>query len=151
MKEREILLQSITDHKDAIAKAEQELTALDKPELRHGDYGFKGPGVSRLMINSPSGSGELIIAGCDTSHANGKVKIKLGNIFDDLKAMSEDLEKFEAKNKGGAYENVFRISCTEGITIENKADGAMIHFAPEQYQEIRQKLSRLMATAKKRQ
>ncbi len=96
MNEKQILERSIANHQKAIDKAKSELSALDKPKLRHGDYGTTGSGYNFLIADNGK---EL----CWVNDSYVALPIKslpdetficLGNIFDDLKAMSEDLTEF---------------------------------------------------------
>ncbi len=73
-----------------------ELAEGEKPKLRHGDYGFDGsrsPGRIALTLNN-----RLVSAGnssvFDTTFEDRPdlmISPVLSNIFDDLKALSEDL------------------------------------------------------------
>ena len=90
-------------------KAKKDLEALDKPELRHGDYGISSQGVGTIVM----GNGTQAIdhrgdgATCDIGRRQGGKYATdsnsrlLGNIFDDLAAISEPLEEFETKDSDG--------------------------------------------------
>ncbi len=96
MNEKQILEQSIADHQKAIDKAKSELSTLDKPKLRHGDYGLHGFGGDNWLKLE----GEIRWIGHDDylGHAgiseSNFIDVKVGNLIDDLKAMSEDLTEF---------------------------------------------------------
>ncbi len=82
-----------------IAELQAGLAEAEKPELRHGDYGYDAtspPGRIVLSLNN-----KLVTAG-NASVYEKTLKERpdltpspvLGNIFDDLKALSEPLEEF---------------------------------------------------------
>ncbi len=99
MNERELLNQSIKDHQSAINVQKARLEALDKPSgPRHGDYGYDHDGAACLRMLSCYKK-QFVVANKDTTFGNdsGVVAVPkpvLGNIFDDLKRDSEDLEEF---------------------------------------------------------
>ena len=146
MNEREILKQSIKDIQRDLDKAKAELTALDKPELRHGDYGYTESGQQRLFVNH---NGEIEHydpddrRSCNNNYYSDYTI--LGNIFDDLERNAEDLESFEVD---GAR---FYISPLNNSMIRfSLSNGDERSFSEEEIIEILQKLGRLRATAKKR-
>ena len=69
---------------------EIELLEAEKPELRHGDYGIDLLGKGRITLFKPSIRNDYTSIGIRT---DGDHTV-LGNIFDDLKAMQEDLTEF---------------------------------------------------------
>lgn len=129
-----------------------------KPELRHGDYGYDREGIE-LLIAKPNYDESLLSFDVNASHCgiilNGihatRTFTKLGNIFDDLKRNSEDLEEFEINDS-------YYDKCYFQITGHNKKicfnliqAGNHPHFTLDQLDEIIQKLSQLRATAKRKQ
>ena len=55
MNEKEILTASMAEHQRAIDKAKAELEQLDKPKLRHGDYGYYVNGRTPMAIDKIEG------------------------------------------------------------------------------------------------
>ena len=103
-KELEISVKSnksiIKLYQEQLAEDEKELAELDKPvELEHGDYGFGYSGYFRLAVG-PKNPAKVDVwneMNCkNPTGRNIKGDVWLGNIFDDLKMLSEDVEKFEA-------------------------------------------------------
>ena len=87
----------IINHQADIDKAEKELAELEKPELRHGDYGLHGKGGDNWIkiqnklhyIGNDNYFGDCGIA--ESAYAPNKV----GNLIADLKSLSEPLAEFE--------------------------------------------------------
>ena len=74
-----------------------ELAEAEKPELRHGDYGMRktGHGHKRRLFSYTSGELKVTNAPADALPAwpgAANDYVILGNIFDNLKAVSEPLE-----------------------------------------------------------
>ena len=120
----------------------QKTDSEDKPQLRHGDYGYLpdgSPSPARLFTKNDSGEiiyhyrskeGDCPAWGIDKY-------IILGNIFDDLKRNSEDLER----------------AVIDGFVMEIIGDRICIggrRFLPHQATEFYQKLGRLLNTARKK-
>ena len=90
----------ITNYEADLAEAEKELAELEKPELKHGDYGIRNiDKESCLIMDSRNNEGSLCIRTNDDNGGECVMPSKrntnvLGNIFDDLKALSEPLEEF---------------------------------------------------------
>ncbi len=84
-----------------ITELERKIEESKKPELRHGDYGYASEEPElRLWVDCDDGlqwCNEDIVKGtsCD-AHA-----VALGNIFDDLDALKEDVDGFEIKCGSG--------------------------------------------------
>ena len=162
MNEKEILKRSIADHQKAIDKAKSELSALDKPKLKKGDI-WEGAG-KRLCIYVKEYN-------CDHRDCvvldNGNVITNIGHyykgepiitnlkiIFDDLKAMSEDLTEFEIKDKDGTHIKCDwfgnkRLRVFQTNVTEREED--CISIIKEQLPEFILNLRRLIATAKRKQ
>jgi len=102
--DRKIAEQHIKDAQEALDKAKKDLAKLDKPKLRHGDYGFWSPGplnkrIPFLFIKNVTGSNALTADPLsDWVMIDADKKTILGNIFDDLAAISEPLEEFKMKS-----------------------------------------------------
>ncbi len=91
--------------KENFRQAEFDLALLEteagKPELRHGDYGYDNRGNVRLVVKKAFDAAEIIhgndnylyegLPSCDITN-------RLGNIFDDLAALQEDLTSFKIKS-----------------------------------------------------
>jgi len=129
---------------------------LEKPKLRHGDYGydFEGDPCMSLQLHNGAGctlhrsrAGKKYAYTCKTLNACYVPKVVLGNIFDDLARNQVDLKKFDVEYKAGYR---FHADLTDnGIWL-------LIHTGSSCYDldkatEIHQKLGQLIATAKRRQ
>ncbi len=138
-------------------RAKEKKPCKCKAELRHGDYGTECDGaqwavlyrnVQLEVFGNNSGSGITTTNTWPTSTR------KLGNIFDDLKRNSEDLEEFSMNVRFG--ERIQVCAWNKKITIHfiNK-DNPSIHddreFNIDEATEIHQKLGQLLATAKRKQ
>ena len=78
-----------------ITTLSKKLVEENKPELRHGDYGYDKDGGFRIMISHDF---KLYTAGDGCLHDANlgcyDLVVVLGNIFDDLESMQEDVEEF---------------------------------------------------------
>jgi len=165
MEHKEILLQTIKESKEAIDKAERELAELERPKLRHGDYGLHDDdrnGWLTLERNNQlelfgdnTGSGMPVETIGDISES-GK-PYRLGNIFDDIKAKTEKLESFVAKSYDDTDNRLeFQPRCdSNGKTIirliaTEGEDVSVVDYTQDQAQEIADKLTRVVATARTR-
>ena len=101
MNTKEILIQSMASHQQAIDKAKLDLEALDKPKFVHGDYGVNDRGAFRLFCNIKGTVMALCENGIvrhDDPNSNGPKSIddtytKLGHIFADMERNSKDMER----------------------------------------------------------
>lgn len=146
MSTRKILETTITEAQAVLDKATADLKALDKPKLRHGDYGIHSHSYPNPFVCSQSNIRNdleyLNEYGLVEGLSLAKPKV-LGNIFADLKAISEDLDRFSFDIHSYYY---------------NSDDGMRhnpIHIAGnwhtvEEAEEISLKLRRVIATAKKK-
>ncbi len=131
----------VVAHQTVIDEVEAKLAELDKPKLeRDGDYGVGGDEAqpySRLRV----GGDVYNECGCKNPEGrNPEQDVWLGNVFDDMKRNQEDLR-------------IFRIS---GMTVRIKGDDIYIEqgddkliVLPSRQTEFIQKLSQLIATAKR--
>ncbi len=147
--------QKLIDEGERLVK---ELAELDKPKLRHGDCGIgkrNGDVVISLVPNLswPNHKETPILMNCEggwnyaDSDYNGIIT-KLGNIFDDLKAMAaEPLEEFEVECHGsGVVRCESRPGCENKFQFrvgEETASGTVDEFI-----KIHRNLGRLIATVK---
>ena len=93
MNERQILEQSIADHQQAIDKAKAKLAEESKP--RNGDYNVK-TGKMAYAISDKGVCREPMWRDSNRTWWNGYDDLTPdGNIFDDLKALQEDVTEFE--------------------------------------------------------
>ena len=106
--ERQILEQNMKSHQEAINEAKAKLAELDKPKVKHGDYGYDGSGQTICVEKEKSGSNIHIKHrngfGCTWSgvdHLDVVGYTVMGNIFDDLKRYSEDLTEFTMEDDNG--------------------------------------------------
>lgn len=159
MDERQIAETMIADAKTMAEEGQAKLDELDKPELRHGDYGISY-GKEHNSISFPMLAFQRDTSGCPLriahkdgsggwQEADGDDDITwLGNIFDDLKRNSVDLKEFEIGYKDGDKNP--RIKCRLGdsgiqLTIDNTYFTANI----SPFQKFHQKLGQLICTAKR--
>lgn len=89
------MLEYATDEIDRLTK---NAAADAKPELRHGDYGYRG-GTAFLYINNRTSPDTAYYAGgsfCTnfTENDHDHELVILGNIFDDLAQLQEEVEEF---------------------------------------------------------
>lgn len=109
-----------------VAKLELDLAEAEKPELRHGDYGICKSNEHMCLYvkrkNQMELFGERYGSGYpqDTPLSDHKI---LGNIFDDLKALSEELKEFEVEN--GLYETI-KVTLTGGMLKFRDEDGFVL-------------------------
>lgn len=140
------------------AKLQSELSALDKPELRHGNYGTTSYGDFCMTVLSHNAKGrtgpfrqvgstymyETDLSDCST----WKMETILGNIFDDLADRAEPLEQFKVErdflNIFKAYINDDRIQ----IEVICGKQSTTVLFDLDQATEIAHNILREVATAK---
>ncbi len=94
---------------DEIERLEAERAEAQRPELRRGDYGFAerqqhedGTFVvadQSTLQGSPKafygdGAGQIDVNDCGRRH------VRIGNIYDDLEKMAEDLDRFDMAGSG---------------------------------------------------
>ncbi|MCK5021250.1 MAG: hypothetical protein KAS32_29840, partial [Candidatus Peribacteraceae bacterium] len=111
MNTTDILNEQIADHQSAIDEAKAKLAELDKPKLRHGDYGYDESGRPTLVckklcgeVHAGQSNGFLEHIEVNNLH-DCKPKTILGNIFDDIARNQEDLWEFGVS---GMYDNKSR-------------------------------------------
>jgi hypothetical protein len=146
MSEKQIILDQIKDHQQAIDKAKTELDALDKPQ-REGDYGYSENNHPRINFRN---GGLFNSDGKIYSPMSADQIIKpTGNIFDDLARNSKDLEEFQVN-----ADNVmsgFKAKIDSDGRIDMGGTRDTWHFLPSQAQEVHDNLGQLLATARRRQ
>ncbi len=159
MEERKKILAKIeqnqTDRQRLIDEGEKltsELSALDKPKLRHGDV--FADNICVVTIGKDLG-GRWI-----ATHKDGSQKIGdeaevychirsmsfVCNPSDDLKAMSEDLEEFTVDNGCG---QIFHGEHMSGVWLKITTGSACYNI--DEVEEIILKLRQVVATAKRKQ
>ncbi len=151
--------QNLTDQSkllDEQARLQDELSGLQKLKLGHGDYGLRGgDGIIMLKDRSPKqqyiqADEDITFANSMESHTEGYVK--LGNIFDDLKRNSEDLEEFDryglSSRLEGSGDSPFRF-CIDGRSIGYRGH-SYCSFNYDEILEIGQKLIQMAHTAKRK-
>ena len=144
-----------------------EIEGLE-PELRVGDYGYYKDQLS--PANGPDSFIVYGFDGCDTLFRQGNragrsragkkffqqhVIVTLGNIFADLAAQAEPLERFEVKRDEHNIIKAYHGQCmddknSEGIQFEATCNGetTTVLFPIDQATEIHRKLGRLIAKLK---
>jgi hypothetical protein len=133
------------------ADLQRQIEAEGKVELRHGDYGFHGDGDMWVvlmrkkgleMFGSNSGSGR------DANIPAFDSYVKAGNIFDDLKAMQEDVTEFEIET--GINQNKIKVDSTgKHFRIVDKYTGGHLAIAAENLPDFILKLRQMQAYLKR--
>ncbi len=105
---------TIKHFSELLATAEAELAAMDKPELKHGDYGYNRGGQRILLteIGDVLKSSTPLSGECYSPKRTDQSYVILDNIFDDL-ADVEPLEEFEVE---------------DGYPLKVRVDGTNIQF-----------------------
>lgn len=131
----------------------------EKREIRHGDYGHSYKGNSRLYLEQYIGKPERGVVHVQPdgafvkadSYFSGKLNeegsIILGNIFDDLKDLGEDLEEFKVEAEGANGEGFCGAISIKSIRLNCKK----FLFSQDEVVEIIKGLRQLIATAKRKQ
>jgi hypothetical protein len=96
----------ITSRREAIRGLKQQIAEEKKPKLRHGDYGlYVRNGDTYKFYVDKAGTLQFEVRQAGWSeyanqplHETAKV-IRQGNIFDDLKALQEDVTEFEIEGQ----------------------------------------------------
>jgi hypothetical protein len=104
MKERDILEKSIEDHQKAIDDAKSKLAELDKPKLRHGDYGVgvnKRDKAMDFVYDGSKVGNHFYCLSKDGTEYEGIVSKSyfksidiLGNLGDDIAERSKDQKSY---------------------------------------------------------
>lgn len=136
---------------ERLSQLDIEIEALlaeeSKPKLRHGDYGTSEYGnCPRLYIRDKDGmnwcSGEELKYGLT---GNGTDNTILGNIFDDLTALQEDVESFEIK--ASFSQNRIKVTYDKKhIRIADREEGDYVPIAVENFSELVLKFRQMHAT-----
>ena len=147
---------------DNTIRWEKELAELEKPELRHGDYGVLHGG--RYFVNCdhslharekrPFGISDYGGGQCGFDRYADDFE-KYGNIFDDLKAMSKPLTEFEIRD-GNAYRFTMkllqedRMKGTVFVQVLSPGGNTKEHFHMDmgRFESMCKQGLRLVATAK---
>ena len=134
------------------AEIEAEIEAEKKPKLRHGDYGMcvEAGKDRRIVINHEF---KLVTAGDGCLHDYEDDRYNpnpvLGNIFDDLEAMQEDVTQFKMEN--GGLCNLSANYTSIGNLLIKQTDGESIVIHKAQIDTFILKLRQMEATLKRRQ
>ncbi len=148
----EILAESIAG-KYQIVDGKLQPLLESEPKLRHGDYGYAGkPSKNNMYFIdgrpvrpfgiSNDGGQEMI----DAPYHQFKA---VGNIFDDLKAMSEDVKEFKIK-QDSFVDAVHVYFQDEGcLVIKDLGDNDKVYISPKNVELFHRKLGAMIATAKR--
>ena len=135
------------------ARLAGELEKMEESELRHGDYGFSSNRQAAVHVTL-HGSGKET-AMCDVGVLESLVsplahdpEVVIGNIFDDLKALSEDMEEFKIEN-GSRAAVMCKMDKDGDLRIQNDFP-QLIFILPKHIDAFILNLRRLQATAKRR-
>lgn len=159
MSERKILEELIQKGKDAEAK----LAEVDKPKLRHGDYGYDsggGMGEGEVFYVDTKSNPDFAYSqtenccSCYVKNGWSRSFTKLGNIFDDLAAYGEDLEEFKMYWKDDSciketYGKIKGELCDGGIWLHIETNSAI--YSPKKIREAAHKMLRMAATYERRE
>ena len=157
MNEREIIEKQIEDHQKVVDEAKQRLADLDKPQLRHGDYGYDEDGDPRITLTEWE-AGRFTFAG-DYSlvkrdlKSELTVKYKTGNIFDDLKRNSNDLTEFYGSgqyDKSAKMDKTFSCSINGYDSVWMRINTGSSLFTIEEFKKICQQSNQLLATLERK-
>lgn len=143
--------------KGVIEKEEAKLAEEQKPELRHGDTFAKDDYLVVILID---GDECRIVHKDGSNHFNTINEIAyelegytfIGNIFDDLKAMQEDVEEFEVKcctNPKGSMNIYISRKRKDYVVFSYKGDAA-VHVPFKDLPDFILKLSQINATCKRK-
>jgi len=170
MTDLEAKLEELKEHKqttdDRIAELEQQIAEAKKPKLRHGDYGFGGnwaTGPNAFIYTDQSRNAEEResekayydnrMGQINVNHAKHPV---LGNIFDDLAAMAEDvtlktpdLHINHADDNFGSQD--IRVGVAKDETTYLCVDDENFHATEEELRDIHLFIGRRLATLKRQQ
>lgn len=136
-----------------------EATLADEPKLRHGDYGI-GDG-DHLLINSRKeqcthdiarDEGGTMAGGVENGTHLTRKFTKYGNIFDDLKAMSEDLTELTLKCDDHSNKELqIYQSCDRSQVCVKMGKGNLLYIKVDDLPSLATDVKRLYATLKRRQ
>ena len=138
-----------------LEELKKELAESKKPKLRHGDYGYgsnwREDAIDAFVYTIQSGQGKAFYASgmgqIDTNQSKHPV---LGNIFDDLTAMQEEVTEFETncclENK---HELSVTTSSTTNRTVFTTTNGIDIYVELEDMPSLIRNLQCVMATLKR--
>ena len=137
-----------------IAELEQKLAEEKKPKLRHGDYGFWRWNRSSHYIIVLNKKDELCYQwekglGVKTQRVldNTEDFVILGNAFDDIKSMQEDVTEFTFTSESDPL--LVEVTDIDGIRLSVK--GAVIYVYRDEISSFVLKLRQMEATLKRRQ
>lgn len=142
-----IQVKSIIDkHIDDVRHHLQNFPQLEpeQPKLRHGDYGYDMDGTPVVAGNDNMGPycrKDMLTF----KHDYKPIQIHIGNIFDDLSAMAEDVEEFEVKEFG--YVMRVKYKPDEGIEFYIRGGSISLIRDMQVAQDFRRKLGAMIATA----
>ena len=123
-----------------------------KPELRHGDYGYNSDDANAPVIQLRNGSdkkyvhayGSGVMENLAANRPGAGMHTVLGNIFDDLKRIAEDLRILKYK---GRQIGEIKIELENDDNVYFHICGSNQGFVLDEAQEIHQKLGQIIATA----
>ena len=142
-----------------IEQLKKRIADEQKPKMRHGDYGFSpsGEGAGDQPRITLSCNNTMVTAGNGSVNNTNRVSNEkyfpnpvLGNIFDDLKAMSKDLTEFTLYQDDDDGLEV-KLNKNGTITIKDLNDDESASVQPEEVHEFARKIQIMAATALRRQ
>jgi hypothetical protein len=119
---------------EEMARLTKELAESKKPKATHGDYGYSDrQETTHLVISDSAGAlrwsdftggyyGKCVEVGDHASHF-----VCLGNIFDDLTALQEDVKEFEIKSDVGYRIGIKGEIKGNAIFIKQEHEGVKKH------------------------
>ena len=137
---------------EEVSRRDAEIAEESKPKLRHGDYGMVR-GFQKLMIRS---GGKIESCGSSFMHGEGSMlddpdAVILGNIFDDLKAMREDVDEFEIEGRKNHVRSVKVDKGLNHINIFDPDEDGLSQIAFEDLPDFILKLRQMEATLKRKE
>lgn len=158
MNQTQAKLDELTKHRDDTDKRIEELKATlaeeQKLKLRHGDYGFGtnwdcNDADAFVFTHQTSEEKSFYASGMGQINTDPDKHPVLGNIFDDLKAMQEDVTEFEIEGYYDGEVVKFKLTTDGRVLVRFKNNTLYIH--KEQLGGHALKLRQMQATLKRRQ
>ncbi len=161
---RNAISEDISSLKENGTKADKEilrlyadLAALDEPVVRHGDvYSAYGDGGEPSIIigngrhaKAFQSNGKEVAIWPDGRYRNSSPIFNAIDTFDDLKAISESLEEFEAESRYDKNKLSVHIYGGRDICIINGPVDTIL--SPSQFHDFNQKCHRMEATLKNKE
>ena len=135
----------LKDIAKAIEELRDQVAKVEKPKLRHGDFGLSQDGSPRLIVKE-----KVYDKGGVCGYTNGPDDYYtiFGNIFDLMKDWCKDLTEFEME---APATNVKVEARGSFVAFIDPSDRNEINVSSEKIEEFWRKLGQLVMTLKKKQ